>query len=58
MNLPKYVYEHLATKFSVSDLAIIDTNWDRFIQIRFGDASNAKLVKNAKIVLACTASIV
>ncbi len=50
-NFPKNVREFFARKFSAEDLAWIDANWNDYADIDWSEASYAKMLKTAKMVL-------
>jgi hypothetical protein len=54
MNVPKYIYEALAAKFSAADTETIDKNWFTYSNgFSFGNSSNAQIMREARMVLAC-----
>ncbi len=51
MNLPKHLCEMFAKKFTADEVAIIDKNWDTYIQISLSNATTRELNASAKAVL-------
>jgi hypothetical protein len=54
MNVPKYVFETIATKFNAEQTEAIDRNWFTYSNgFSFGNSSKAQILREARVVLEC-----
>lgn len=51
MQLPKWVFDMLSTKFSEEQMKLIDTNWYTFSEISFSNSTSRELFSEARMVL-------
>ena len=51
MNLPKYVRDFFATKFTAAECETIDTHWDESQQVDLSEATDRELLRAAREVL-------
>lgn len=53
-NIPQYVYDTIATKFSEKQTAAIDRNWFTYSNgFRFSSATKAAILREARVVWEC-----
>lgn len=57
MNLPQWVHELLAKKFTAEEMVIIDAQWWTYNCISLSNSSKVELIRAAKTVLMCVKEI-
>jgi hypothetical protein len=54
MNVPSYIYETIATKFSAEQTEAIDRNWFTYSNgFSFSRSTKAQILREARVVFEC-----